>query len=361
MKIALLNDYLDPQNWGGASRVAAEQAHTLLELGHDVMVVGASDSLEPLPGIRHHAWKALGGLRGLFKLRREVQDVLKSFRPDRVIIHQPLVGFFALKHLANIDTRYFFHSSWADEASSRGKTRGVRHRRQIEKQVMSRCRKVYITSEFTRCVLENVDASLASQAILNPLAVRTPPFDVDARQRLQLRQELGLADDSLLVCTFRRLVSRTGVDLFIEALALCPNMIGLIGGVGELSEELKQLAQNCGVTDRLHFLGYVSNQRLVQILQASDLAVTPSKELEGFGLFTLEALACGCPVVVTPVGNNPALLQSLGLSGVAQDLSPASLADAMRTEITCRHDPQQLHSRVTQTYNWTSHVEALLC
>src|SRR5206468_2298455 len=44
---------------------------------------------------------------------------------------------------------------------------------------------------------------------------------------------------------------------------------------------------------------------------SADLFVLPTQALEGFGLVTLEALACGTPVVGTPVGATPGLLTPL--------------------------------------------------
>ena len=43
--------------------------------------------------------------------------------------------------------------------------------------------------------------------------------------------------------------------------------------------------------------------------RAADMTVVPSQALEGFGLITLESLACGTPVLVSPVGGLPETIE----------------------------------------------------
>jgi glycosyltransferase involved in cell wall biosynthesis len=61
-------------------------------------------------------------------------------------------------------------------------------------------------------------------------------------------------------------------------------------------------------------LGFISESLLPAHYQGADLSIVPSETLEGFGLTTLESLACGTPVLVTPVG---------GLTEVVGPLAPA--------------------------------------
>ncbi len=57
--------------------------------------------------------------------------------------------------------------------------------------------------------------------------------------------------------------------------------------------------------------------------QAADLTVVPSQSLEGFGLILLESLACGTPVLCTPVGGMPEILANF---------SPQLITDSTDTE-----------------------------
>ena len=66
-----------------------------------------------------------------------------------------------------------------------------------------------------------------------------------------------------------------------------------------------------GLDKHVTFLGFVPDADLPRYYQAADVFVLPTRELEGFGLVTAEALACGTPVLGTPVGATPELLEPL--------------------------------------------------
>ena len=64
-------------------------------------------------------------------------------------------------------------------------------------------------------------------------------------------------------------------------------------------EALDRLADALGVTDRVHFLGHVSGEQKVSLLQACKALVLPSIH-ENFGFVVPEALAAGTPAVISP-------------------------------------------------------------
>ena len=64
-------------------------------------------------------------------------------------------------------------------------------------------------------------------------------------------------------------------------------------------QELQRLAKTAGIDRQLHLLGWQGN--VADILRSADVVVQPSRA-EGLPLAVLEAMACGKPVVATPVG-----------------------------------------------------------
>jgi len=73
----------------------------------------------------------------------------------------------------------------------------------------------------------------------------------------------------------------------------------LLAGEGELTEGLKQLAEEFGISQRTYFLGRCD--RVAELLSISDVCVLSSKA-EGFSNSILEYMAAGKPVVATDVG-----------------------------------------------------------
>ncbi|MEI8167768.1 MAG: glycosyltransferase family 1 protein, partial [Chloroflexales bacterium] len=65
-----------------------------------------------------------------------------------------------------------------------------------------------------------------------------------------------------------------------------------------------QLAADQGIADSVRFAGFVPEEHLVALYHAAELLVYPSL-YEGFGLPVVEAMACGTPVITSPVGSIP--------------------------------------------------------
>jgi len=100
----------------------------------------------------------------------------------------------------------------------------------------------------------------------------------------------------------------------------------LVGGDGAMLEELRNLANDLGVADRIHWLGYCDDPST--LLQATDIFVLASTG-EAFGLVTAEAMACGVPVVGSRSGATPEIVAD-GVSGLlATPRDEVSFADAI--------------------------------
>jgi glycosyltransferase involved in cell wall biosynthesis len=87
------------------------------------------------------------------------------------------------------------------------------------------------------------------------------------------------------------------IDWLIRSLHFCPKaMRCLIAGSGPELPKLKELALECGVADRVDFLGYVEDERLLQ-LYAECFAVYYAPFDEDYGYVTLEAFFAQKPVL----------------------------------------------------------------
>ena len=111
-----------------------------------------------------------------------------------------------------------------------------------------------------------------------------------------------------MLFTVRNLVPRMGLENLLEAVTMLGeeqrNLLLLIGGEGQLRPRLEELIRSRGLQDSVQLLGFVPEDQLAKYYQASDLVVLPTLRLgKGSGLVTVEAaVACGTPVVGTPVG-----------------------------------------------------------
>ena len=129
-----------------------------------------------------------------------------------------------------------------------------------------------------------------------------------------------------------------GLDRLIEAMAtlVCqvPDVLLLIGGSGSQRAALEALVRALGLDKHVTFLGFVPEGDLPRYYQAADVFVLPTRELEGFGLVTAEALACGTPVLGTPVGATPELLEPLDAGLVFRDATAEAMAEDLAVLLT---------------------------
>ena len=102
-----------------------------------------------------------------------------------------------------------------------------------------------------------------------------------------------------------------------------------VAGTGEPSYErsLRRLARRVGISDRLHFLGFVVGREKVSLFEAADVFVLPTSQ-ENWGLVLTESLACGTPVVTTRGVDIWSELQSSG-AAVIVDSAPEAIASAV--------------------------------
>ena len=125
--------------------------------------------------------------------------------------------------------------------------------------------------------------------------------------RAECRAKLGLpADVSVLACV-GALIERKGQRFAIQALAQVPGAILVLAGAGPEEAKLRDLAAGLSLTERVRFLGAVPHSDLPVVLSAADLFVLPSAS-EGLANAWVEALACGTPVVTTPIPGAQELL-----------------------------------------------------
>ena len=123
-----------------------------------------------------------------------------------------------------------------------------------------------------------------------------------------------------------------GLENLLEATAALEDLPGLrvvVAGSGSGSD-LTALRDRLGLQGGLDLVGRVPDEELALWYRAADLFVLPTVAYEGFGLATAEALASGTPVVGTPVGATPELLEPLDARLVCRGYGPASLAEAIR-------------------------------
>lgn len=127
----------------------------------------------------------------------------------------------------------------------------------------------------------------------------------------EARQQFNLPRDCILLGCTARLHPDKRLDAAIRLLAGEPSWHLALAGQGQDEARLRTLANELNVSERLHFLGELSPQRVGRFLACLDVFVFPS-QAETFGLAAVEAASAGIPCVVTDL---PVLREVLSFEG----------------------------------------------
>ena len=145
-----------------------------------------------------------------------------------------------------------------------------------------------------------------------PYGIQASRFELDESGHKKVNE---LRDGLPSVLCVGRLVSYKGVEFLIRALEGIRARLWIIG-TGPLDGSLRTLAQEKKLTDRVEFLGRVSEQDLVAYYHACDVVVLPSiTNAEMFGVVQLEAMACRKPVISTNLPTGVSWVNQHGKTG----------------------------------------------
>jgi glycosyltransferase involved in cell wall biosynthesis len=303
-------------------------------------------------------WKRLWVTRKNFLGRR-----LRN--PDGVNLHFTL---YSLPMLASIPKgcpiTFTFHGPWALESQVEGANPlSVASKRWMERWVYARCDRFIVLSQAFGTILHD-------QYGVPQEAIHQIPGGVDLERfqpqgtRSEARAQLQWPQDRMILFTPRRLVQRMGLDRLLAAIATLtpryPELWVAIAGKGPLREALEAQVQTLGLADQVKFLGFLPEADLPVAYTAADLTVIPSQALEGFGLILLESMACGTPVMCTPVGGMPEVIQSFSpdliLSGLDEGAIATGLASVLSGKVSLP-TAADCRTYVRGNFNWVDIAE----
>lgn len=139
-----------------------------------------------------------------------------------------------------------------------------------------------------------------------------------------------LSDRSPLIGYIGRLSGEKGVQHFAQALPVIlsdqQDLRVLIGGDGQLKESIEVSLQKEGLNTRVNLPGWISHDDLPKYLNQLRLLVLPSYT-EGLPNIMLEAMACGTPVLTTPVGAIPDIIIDGKTGFIMKNNSPECIAE----------------------------------
>lgn len=392
MHILFLIDAVFDDKPGGAQVVARELAKGLVASGHGVTYLvprhsptSAADEIKD--GVRIIRYSGAGQGREFVQSgRMAAAKLLETEKFDIVHTHFAYAGVGPLKALPlHVPRVRSFQGPWnaegwlEDIAHVRSASQGLprlkemakaqvkrRVRTHIESSDLKRSQTVFVLSEFMRREALALGASPTSIKLV-PGGTDTDRFFPSLNRKAD-RERLGLPLEKNILLSVRRLAPRMGLDNLIRAMPMvlqkCPDTMLLIGGKGPERQKLEGIINELHLQESVKLLGFISDDELPVYYRAADAFVLPTVALEGFGLVTTEALACGTPVLGTAIGSTPEVLapldgRLLAKSHDSQGLQ-ATIIDFLTGTWRAQLTPQRLQQYVLEHYTWEHHLRELM-
>lgn len=382
--------------------MASEQARRLAGRGHKVTVLTQrTREVLPISSVegnliihRYGSPEKLARLGGLS--RTDLSEVPKILTPtlsppskggeregwDVAILHHPFsaLGFFRAG--LKIPSLYIFHTSTAREAEVEGIRRQlprllrwtrpfltswfIAKAARAERIVLERASRIAVLSDFSWLILRGAYPFTEKKIIKLPIGIDVKTFVPSDRARARAR--LGLPLEKKIILTVRRFTPRMGLFELLRAMEIVlekiPETQLYIIGEGPLKQDLGNEIQTRNLQGKVILVGAAPVADLPLYYQAADLFVLPTAAFEGLGMSTLEALACGLPVVGTPAGATPEILGALDPTLVthsvgAKDIATGILGFFARSETEQLALSKKAREIAEQNYNWDRAVEEL--
>ena len=384
MRILILSDVFYPDTIGGAGRVAYYLCLELSKKGHEVHVItrninGALPSHEKFDNnffVHRFGLSENESLNLLYKEAKNSYSLAKKISKettfDLICIHQsmPAIGPLLSGYLKGIPIIYYFHSPWHEEyLIKKGAIYNKVNPRDriisnvmkiVERRILKKSEKVIVLSNYMREKVSKVHGYPQDSIRIIPGGVDLDRFHLPVEGKGISKQALSLPDDKTIFLTIRNLVPRMGIESLIEALnrskALREKSLLLIGGKGFLDVNLKESVREFNLEEAVRFIGYIPDENLPEYYQASDYFILPTRDLEGFGLVILEAMACGTPVLGTPIGAIPEVVgafdQKLVFDGTEWEDLKKKLEEVVNKPDIYDFSPEECRRFAENTYSW---------
>jgi glycogen(starch) synthase len=338
---------------GGIEILAGKFLPAMRQRGHEYLVVTSRNNptlpeqtiYKGIPIHRFPFWQSLANVDELVLVTQQVAKLKRLFAPE--LIHLNGVGRDSFFHLVTAGAHaapllITLHGEWVAQADA---------------LVGSALRSADWVAGCSDSVLK-VGQSLAPDIIPHSCVIYNAV------------EEAATAPESLPVDTQRvlclgRMSQEKGFDLALAAFALLvkrfPRARLVFAGDGPTRRHLEQQATALGVEQVVEFLGWVSRDRLPDLINTCAVVVIPSRQ-ESLPLVALEAGLMARPVVGTRVGGLPEIVlhQQSGLLVDKED--SAALAQAIvylfEHPDSAAQMGQAARNRVQKKFNWEQHIDS---
>jgi phosphatidyl-myo-inositol alpha-mannosyltransferase len=335
MKVGLICPY-NMFRGGGVQEVVLALRDGIIARGHQAYIITPQPT--DYKGVAPEGYILIGGAVPIRVAKTSAQisasvdinaleAMLKREKFDILHFHEPWNPMLSRQILLRSDAIHIgtFHAAMSERRTSRT----------VEK----------VITPYTKSILKYLDVMTAVSVTatnyvhtLTKRKVVIVPNGIDLHKyRFKLeRESSGTAKTILYI---GRLEKRKGLRYLLQSFLIInhirPDFRLLIAGDGPEREKLESFVSELGIRN-VSFLGYISEERKLQLLQEADIFCSPALYGESFGIVLLEAMASGCVAVA---GNNSGYETVLNGRGQLSIVNPKDAPEFARRLILLATDP----------------------
>lgn len=261
----------------------------------------------PMPAVSGTSMASVSSIRALWRLIRQEDAQIIHANGTRAMMYGGLAAKVAQRP-AIWHVRVADSDGWLDRALYQFSAKIVVNSEAV------RHRFAWGTADSVRCIHNGVDTTR--------FAPRRPSSEH--------RGALGLSDHDRVVVSVGRFVSYKGYEDLLHAAALLhrrdAGVHWVLVGDGELRNDLVRQSRELGISQHVHFVGWLEDVR--ETLALADVFVLPSRG-EHFGRVLIEAMAMGKAVVATDAGGVPEIVSHGETGWLVEPGQPARLVEAV--------------------------------
>jgi len=233
-----------------------------------------------------------------------------------------------------------------------------------EREIVHTCHRILAPTDRERDSLIRLYGAPAEKIGVVPCGVNLDRFYPEPKTAA--RKQLGFDAKERILLYVGRFDSLKGLNSLLGAMTYLKDLPGIrlviVGGDGAESpghQALLRRTQSLALGDIVRFAGRVDQRKLRPYYGAADALVLPSR-YESFGMVGLEALACGRPVVATPVGAVDSLIRKARAGCIVPDPTARALADGIRSIISnpVLPEPDEIRQSIVD-YSWSNVASAV--
>ncbi len=261
-------------------------------------------------------------------------NTLNEFQPDIIHSHHPfLLGDSAVRIAAkrNIPLIFTFHTLYEryTHYTPIDSTALQHYVKDLSVGYANLCDHVIAPSK-------SIEKILREREVTSPISVI--PTGVDVKRFMKnepyiAREKYGIPEDAFLVGHVGRLAPEKNLEFLAKAMArfltLSPNAHFLVGGEGPSRPIMETIFRENGLNERVHFVGVIQGDELVQAYQAMDVFAFTSKT-ETQGMVLIESMAASTPVIALDASGSRDVIEN-GYNGfLVMEEKEEAIVDALQ-------------------------------